>query len=110
MAYEADLQRQCVQLLRAAGLTPYRINAGLFGARKVRSAPKGWPDLCFLLPPHGRFVGVELKSPGGEQSEDQAVIQAEIEQMGGAYAIVRSGGDLIDLLTSLGRVFDAQGR
>lgn len=104
MAAEADLQRKCIQLLRAAGLLPYRINAGVFGARKVRSAPKGWPDLCFLLPPFGTFIGIEVKSPGGEQSGDQAVIQAEIEGAGGRYAIVRSVDDLMDVLKSVGRV------
>ena len=69
MAAEADLQRKCIQLLRAAGLLPYRINAGVFGARKVRSAPKGWPDLCFLLPPFGRDSFESAKLTTGEFNE-----------------------------------------
>ena len=49
------------------------------GARHIRVATKlkaegvnpGVPDLVFVLPPHGKFAGLELKSEKGRLSEHQ---------------------------------------
>ena len=42
----------------------------------------------------GQFHGIELKIAGGKQSENQVLMQQEIERAGGKYAICRSVEDV----------------
>jgi hypothetical protein len=51
--------------------------------------PHGWSDItcCF---PGGRYVGIEVKSAKGVQSEEQRQHQAIIEAAGGVYLLCRS--------------------
>jgi hypothetical protein len=59
--------------------------------------PHGWADLtcCF---PGGRYVGIEVKSAKGTQSDEQRQHQAIIEAAGGVYLLCRSVSEMkIDL-------------
>ena len=69
------------------------------GARqKAKGVQKNWPDLHFIKPPHGTFVGIELKRPEykplgqkkGYQSSGQKDLQHGLEVVGGYYHVARS--------------------
>jgi len=45
---------------------------------------------CGQTVPWGRFIAIEVKSPRGKQSEEQAQWQRMLEANGGFYAVVRS--------------------
>jgi hypothetical protein len=93
---ERAIQRAILLWLKANGClvavtdagAAYR--AGSFGGDTV---PAGWPDITGLLP-DGRFVGVEVKAPGGRQSPAQKVIQQEIRKRSGIYILAYSVQDV----------------
>lgn len=62
-------------------------------------AKPGDPDLVLCV--NGRFIGVEVKSATGRQSEVQKVRQKEIEANGGLYFVVRSLEDIERVLCLL---------
>ena len=64
--------------------------AGSFGADTV---PAGWPDITGLLP-DGRFIGVEVKAPGGRQSPVQESMEREIRKRSGIYVLAHSVEDV----------------
>ena len=63
--------------------------------------PHGWSDItcCF---PDGRYVGIEVKSEKGVQSQEQCDHQALIESVGGVYLLCRSVDDLKTQLKDFG--------
>jgi len=102
---EADVLRACLDYL---ALDPNRIGYVFWRQntaptyeptrQQYRAMPKyarkGVPDIIVLLPPHGRFLGIEVKGPQGRQSPEQKGFQFDIERAGGLYWIVRSVDDL----------------
>lgn len=82
-------------ILRWLGNTEHlywRQNAGTLRAGKyrVRMGPKGIPDVIVILPPNGRFLGLEVKQKGRYPTPDQRRFQARLEAVGGLYKVVRS--------------------
>ena len=80
---------------------------GMSGAGIARQVAKhkrmgmlvGFPDLIVWF--KGRFVGLEVKSPTGRQSESQKDVQEAIKYNGGEYHVVRSIDDVA-------RIFEGQ--
>lgn len=68
--------------------------------RRARGIRAGWPDCQILY--RGQFFGIELKEGAGRQSENQALMQAEIKRAGGRYAICRSVEDVEAALRAWG--------
>lgn len=106
---ESDLVKACLQLLHLRGIPAWRANAGAGlrpgrggRMRPIRSNAEGTPDLLAVLPPHGRLLGIECKSPAGRQRPAQAAFQKSVEAAGAIYRIVRSLDDLIAALTQEG--------
>lgn len=71
----------------------YRVNTGVFpdsdGVRRIRTCPKGTPDIKGTL--NGRSVVVEAKrSKGGKHAEDQKNWQRNHERAGGLYILANS--------------------
>jgi hypothetical protein len=60
----------------------------------------GVADLVFVKA--GRAYFLELKRPGGKQSEIQRLFQAEAESVGAAYALAYSFDEALDLLRHWG--------
>lgn len=56
---------------------------------------KGCPD--FILVRKGLFYGLEAKSAKGTTSTHQNAFKANVERVGGLYAVIRSVDDLIKL-------------
>lgn len=63
---------------------------------RVRNMPKysrnGVPDIILIK--DGKFIGLEVKSEKGRQSDSQKQFQQDLEQSGGSYYIVRSIEDV----------------
>ncbi|MCK4339957.1 MAG: VRR-NUC domain-containing protein [Candidatus Cloacimonetes bacterium] len=57
-------------------------------------AYKGIPDRIAVK--NGKTIYIEVKKPGGKQSEHQVEFQANIENAGGEYILVRCLEDLIE--------------
>ena len=79
--------RGCLVAVTDAGAA-YR--AGAFGADTV---PAGWPDITGLRP-DGRFIGVEVKAPGGRQSPVQKLMEEAIRQRNGIYVLAHGVEDV----------------
>ena len=108
---EEVLQRHVANYLRLAlpegcGVPWTAVEAagrgGRDGARqKAKGVRPGFPDLQFILPPHGRFLGIELKA-GAPQSKSQQAREAEIATAGGFYHIARSVREVDSILREHG--------
>ena len=68
--------------------------------RYFKTGKVGCPDI--LLCCHGCFIGLEVKTPKGRQSDAQVEAQKIIEACGGKYYVVRSVDDVIRILESEG--------
>ena len=95
---ENKIQKQILEYLLALGLSAWRNNsAGIKkGSRFIRCGIKGSADIIAVLPPNGRFLGVEVKGPGEKQSNDQETWQEELEAAGGLYILAWSLEDVIE--------------
>jgi hypothetical protein len=73
-----------------------RMNTGaaLIKGRLVKFGVPGTPDICGMLAPDGRFVGIECKSSTGKQRRAQQAFQRVTERMGGVYVLARSVADV----------------
>lgn len=73
----------------------WRSNTGVarFGERRVVFGVPGQADLTGILM-GGRRLEIEVKSPTGKQSPEQAVYGQMIEQFGGIYILARSVADV----------------
>ena len=63
----------------------WRNNTGIatFGERKVAYGKKGSADIIGMY--KGQFIGIEVKSKRGKQSEDQKTFQYWVTVAGGVY-------------------------
>lgn len=61
--------------------------------RAVRFGLPGAADLSGILP-DGRRLEIEVKSPKGRQTKEQAAYQRMIERFGGLYVLARSLSDV----------------
>lgn len=87
---EADLKTQMRKYLTKNGIYWVSIQNG-FGAKP------GDPDLVICL--DGQFVGLEVKTQTGRQSDIQKQREKEIRMSGGWYFLVRSLDDLKAVLS-----------
>lgn len=78
----------------------WRANTGVAryrGGREVRFGVPGQADLTGVLP-GGVRLEVEVKSPTGRQTPEQASYQKMIERFGGVYVLARSVQDVWDAI------------
>jgi len=61
-----------------------------------KTGKAGVPDIVVVK--DGKFIGLEVKTPTGKQSEKQKEAEAEITKCGGEYHIVTSIDDVIKAL------------
>lgn len=73
------------------------IEAAKFKAMGTRA---GFPDFILLVPSGDcPFLGIELKTDRGRQSQHQHEYQLEFESMGARYEIVRTIEEFISVVT-----------
>ena len=86
---ENDVKRQVKDYLSIKKYYHFPILQGL-------GAKKGIPDIIAIK--NNRVLFLEIKKPGGKQSEYQKQFQADIEGHGGEYYTVKSLDDLIKII------------
>jgi hypothetical protein len=69
--------------------------------RLVTFGVPGTPDICGVLAPQGRWLGIEVKSAEGRQRRDQQRFQRVITRFGGVYILARSVEDVDRALAGL---------
>lgn len=81
-----------------------RINTGaaMVKGRLVRFGVPGTPDICGMLAPDGRFIGIECKSATGRQRTAQQTFERVTRAMGGIYVLARSVADVDTRLAAAG--------
>lgn len=82
---ETDIRRQIQDYLRWTGWFVY------YNLQGLGSYP-GLSDL--VATKKGKTVHVEIKKPGGRQSDKQKKFQAELEAVGGTYVVAKSIEDV----------------
>lgn len=106
MGREQAIQQQILARLGAVpGLLLWRNNTGAMRDHRgqlVRYGQPGSADVLGLAAPSGRFVALEVKAPGGKQSELQAAWQRAVEQRGGIYLLVTSVDEAVAGLVRCG--------
>lgn len=94
-----ELVRACEDYLTLKRIFFYRNNSGALKTAHgsfVRFGAKGSPDIVAVV--DGQYTGIECKMGSGRQSPDQKAFQAELENAGGRYLLVRDVNDLDALL------------
>jgi hypothetical protein len=102
---ESVLLRQVLALLQARRVPHWRNNVGAAWfrgprgrVRVVRFGVAGLPDVFAVLPPAGRLLGLELKSPQGRQTAAQRAVAVALTAAGALCAVVRDVRELDRLL------------
>ena len=107
---ESDIQKECLQMLQILENQGkiYFIRCNVFSGKIkrangtdgfIRQAKAGAPDIIICV--DGLFVGLEIKTESGKQSDLQKAAQLKIEKSGGKYFIIRSVRDLIYVFQNL---------
>lgn len=92
---ESVIQAAIMTWLKTTGLMFWRSNSGslFLKGRHINLGPIGCADISLVLPTHGTFVGMEVKSAKGRIRRDQIEYAAFLTSQGGKYFIVRSVED-----------------
>lgn len=87
---EQDIKLQIYDWLKAHRIFVERQNVGGMkkGKHYIQFAKRGTPDLWCIV--DGKYVGLEVKKPSGEQSRPQIEFEARVKAAKGYYFIVRS--------------------
>lgn len=104
---ETDLKRAVMRYLklRYPNVIFWVSNAGMRfyehkGKRRaIKIGPTGSPDISGVLPPNGRYIGIECKMKGRTQSVAQVEWQTAIELAGGVYILAYEIEDVMRGLT-----------
>lgn len=89
---ESIIQAEILAWLKTTGLMAWRANSGslFLHGRHINLGPLGCADISVVVPPCGRFVGLEVKSAKGRIRKEQITYAAGLTACGGLYFIVRS--------------------
>lgn len=102
---ESEIQRQITDWLTLSRVFWYRQNSGAIASshkgkrRFVRFARPGACDLVAVI--GGRYIGIEVKRAGEDQSQAQREFQAALVQAQGVYILAHRLEDVIDAATRL---------
>lgn len=86
---ETDLVRSILGELAKRKVWAWRCNSGMFGARRIRGAPEGTPDILGILP-GGFLFGLEAKTERGKLSHSQLSWHETARFHGVRVEVVRS--------------------
>lgn len=97
---ESIIQADIMRWLKSTGLLFWRSNSGslFLHGRHINLGPLGCADISVVVPPLGRFVGIEVKSEKGKVRKDQVTYAQGLTHQGGLYFIVRSVQDAKDAI------------
>jgi hypothetical protein len=95
---EKDTQRTITDYLTLKRIFWYRNNSGAMVSeykgvkRFMRFGATGSPDIICVF--FGRFVGIEVKTESGKQSEHQKAFAEKLRKAGGEYILARKLEDV----------------
>jgi hypothetical protein len=97
MTEEGDIKRQILKALERAGAFAFRVQSGMV---KVRGAwmhlsPPGTADILVIVPPHGRLLGLEVKTAKGSEHAAQLTWADAVRRVGGEVRTVRSPSEAV---------------
>lgn len=92
MGRESNLQKKCLEYLKAEGF--YALN--LYGDGM---SGKGKPDIIACI--HGRFVAFELKVGSNDMQADQIIHQRRIERSGGLHYTPYTFREFLEIMEEL---------
>lgn len=113
---EREIQKLILDYLQARGIFAWRNNTGAFAGEhngKKRFVRFGFPGVADILGiirteaevgsgihrnTFGRFLSIEVKRPGGKQTDDQKAFQEAVERNGGIYILASSLEDVMEVL------------
>ena len=100
---ETDIQAAICEYLTLKKVFFWRSNnVAIFSEGRFRAMPKfsryGIPDIIAIMPPLGRFWGIEVKRPGGKLSDAQREFSVAIQGVGGFYTVATSVDDIVKAL------------
>lgn len=89
---EKFIQASILRWLEQTGLLHWRANSGFvhIHGRRISLGPDGISDVVVIIPPTGRFLGLEIKSAKGKLRPVQEVFRDKVTSVGGHYEVVRS--------------------
>lgn len=96
---ESDIQRAILEYLTLRGIFHYRQNTGGWKDDRghfYRFGSKGAPDIVCVI--HGKYVGLEVKTPKGHLSEDQVEFHRQLIHAGAFAYTVRSLDEAIQAI------------
>ena len=93
MEYLTMVQRQYNLYWFRAGAGTIRIA----NKRYFKTGRPGVPDIVVVK--DGKFIGLEVKTKTGRQSDAQKLAEVEIKEAGGEYHLVRSISDVKKIFT-----------
>lgn len=79
----------------------FRSNSGALRLENggfMRTGKKGCPDIIVCR--NGKFIGLEVKTQKGKQSDSQKQAEQEILKAGGEYYVVKSLDDVYAIFTN----------
>ena len=93
---EKHIQKTILDYLAFKKIFHYRQNSGAFktesGGYMRTASVSGLPDIVAIK--DGIYIGLEVKTATGRQSEEQREIQNRVTAAGGLYFVVRSLDDV----------------
>lgn len=102
---EGEILAAILDYLRLRGHFCFRLNnipatfIDRHGERQFRAlskySMKGIPDIMLIRKPTGRVYGIEVKTPEGKISPEQADFGRKLIETGGEYIVAREIDDLI---------------
>jgi hypothetical protein len=98
---ESEIQKSILDWLAAKRIFHYRQNTGAVQTetRFFRFGAVGAPDIIAVV--GGRYVGIEVKAPRGNQSPAQREFEGRLRMAGGVYVLARSIEDVEEAVARL---------
>lgn len=107
---EKNIQDQIRDYLDRRGIYNRRCNVGasrMNGGIWVRFGKKGDPDLFAIF--RGMHIAIEVKRPGGEQSDEQKSAMGQIRNAGAIYILAESLDDVLEYFEPPGQLAQRKG-
>ena len=96
---ETILVKQCMAYLDQIEITNFK-HDNVPVRRYINRVKKGVPDIIAILPPHGKFVGIECKTKKGIQSDSQKQFEIDSVSDGAIYLVIRDIMELVNYFKS----------
>lgn len=98
------LVNQILVALSRAGVLAWKNHTGMgvsLSGNPIKFGLVGSSDILGVIPPDGRFLGVEVKTGTGKQRKRQGKFETAVASRGGLYIVARSVEDALAAIPSI---------